>query len=221
MATLEATDVVREYETGSETVRALKGVDVAIDRGEFLSIIGPSGSGKSTLLNVLGLLDLPTSGTVTSEGTDIATLDDRARTSLRKEAIGFVFQRFFLVPTLTATENVELPRLLDGEPAATEQRAVELLERVGLGHRLEHYPSELSGGQKQRVAIARSLVNRPGILLADEPTGDLDRKTGRQILDLFTEITAEDDVAVVTVTHDALFEEYADRTIELVDGEIR
>ncbi|MFB6081807.1 MAG: ABC transporter ATP-binding protein [Halanaeroarchaeum sp.] len=221
MATLEATDVVREYVTGSETVRALKGVDLTIERGEFLSIIGPSGSGKSTLLNVLGLLDLPTSGTVTYEGTDVAALDDRERTTLRKEAIGFVFQRFFLVPTLTATENVELPRLLEGEPAETEERAVGLLERVGLGHRLDHFPSELSGGQKQRVAIARSLVNRPGILLADEPTGNLDRTTGRQILDLFQEITEEDDVAVVTVTHDALFEEYADRTVELVDGEIQ
>lgn len=220
MATLEARNVVREYVTGGETIRALKGIDVDVFRGEFLSVIGPSGSGKSTLLNVLGLLDVPTRGSVTYEGTDVVSLNDRKRTTLRKDAIGFIFQQFFLVPTLTAKENVELPRLLEGKPGETEDRAVELLEQVGLGHRINHYPNELSGGQKQRVAIARSLINDPGILLADEPTGNLDRKTGRTILDLFSDIT-EEDVAVVTVTHDALFEEYADRTIELVDGELR
>lgn len=220
MATLEARNVVREYVTGGETIRALKGIDVDVKRGEFLSVIGPSGSGKSTLLNVLGLLDVPTSGSVTYEGTDVVSLNDRKRTTLRKEAIGFIFQQFFLVPTLTAKENVELPRLLEGKPGETEDRAIELLEQVGLGHRIDHYPNELSGGQKQRVAIARALINEPGILLADEPTGNLDRKTGRTILDLFSDITAED-VAVVTVTHDALFEEYADRTIELVDGELQ
>jgi len=220
MATLQARNVVREYDTGGEIIRALKGVDIDIDRGEFLSIIGPSGSGKSTLLNVLGLLDIPTTGTVTYEGTDVGALTDRERTTLRKSAIGFVFQRFFLVPTLTAKENVELPRLLEGKPGETEDRAIELLEDVGLGDRVDHQPSELSGGQKQRVAIARSLINEPGILLTDEPTGNLDQTTGRQILDLFAEITTED-VAVVTVTHDPLLEEYADRTIELIDGEIQ
>ena len=220
MATLKARNVVREYVTGGETIRALKGVDIDIDRGEFLSIIGPSGSGKSTLLNVLGLLDIPTTGTVTYDGTDVGELTDRERTALRKSAIGFVFQRFFLVPTLTAKENVELPRLLEGKPGETEDRAIELLEDVGLGARVDHQPSELSGGQKQRVAIARSLINEPGILLTDEPTGNLDQTTGRQILDLFAEITNED-VAVVTVTHDPLLEEYADRTIELIDGEIQ
>lgn len=221
MATLIARDVVREYVTGGETIRALKGVNIDISEGEFLSIIGPSGSGKSTLLNVLGLLDLPTSGSITYEGTDVGTLTDKERTSLRKEAIGFVFQQFFLVPTLTAKENVELPRLLDGTPGKTEDRAIDLLERVGLGHRVDHSPSELSGGQKQRVAIARSLINSPSILLADEPTGNLDQTTGRKILELFDTITEEEDVAVVTVTHDPLLEEFAERTIELIDGEIQ
>ena len=221
MATLEVRNVVREYRTGSETIRALKGVDLDIERGEFLSIIGPSGSGKSTLLNILGLLDIPTSGTVTYEGTDVSTLEERTRTSLRRDAIGFIFQRFFLVPTLTAQENVALPRILKRQPTETEKRANELLERVGLGHRVDHKPAELSGGQKQRVAIARSLINDPNILLADEPTGNLDRETGRSILDLFAEISEADDVAVVTVTHDALIEEYDDREVQLIDGEIR
>ncbi|WP_224335206.1 ABC transporter ATP-binding protein [Haloprofundus halobius] len=216
---IDGTGVVKEYRTGAETVRALKGIDFHIDRGEFVSIVGPSGSGKSTLLNVLGLLDVPTSGTVTVEGYDVSALSGTAATRLRKRVIGFVFQSFYLIPTLTALENVEVPRLLDRKPTETTARATDLLERVGLGERLDHYPNELSGGQKQRVAIARSLVNSPQIVLADEPTGNLDRETGDRILDEFDRITDEG-VAVVTVTHDDYVSEFADRTVELVDGRL-
>ncbi|QCJ48497.1 MULTISPECIES: ABC transporter ATP-binding protein [Haloprofundus] len=216
---IDGSDVVKEYRTGAETLRALKGIDFHIDRGEFVSIVGPSGSGKSTLLNVLGLLDVPTSGTVTVDGNDVSTLSETAATRLRKRVIGFVFQSFYLIPTLTAVENVEVPRLLDRKPKETAARATDLLERVGLGDRLDHYPNELSGGQKQRVAIARSLVNDPAIVLADEPTGNLDRETGDQILDEFDRITDEG-VAVVTVTHDDYVSEFADRTVELVDGRL-
>jgi len=217
MSLIEGTDVVKEYETGGEVVRALKGIDFAVDAGEFVAIVGPSGSGKSTMLNLLGLLDVPTGGTVTVDGEEASELSLGERTRTRKQTIGFVFQTFYLVPTLTAKENVELPRLLDREPSPTSDRATDLLERVGLGDRLDHYPDELSGGQKQRVAIARSLINEPDVLLADEPTGNLDRETGDRVLDEFDRITGED-VAVVTVTHDEYVAEHADRVVELVDG---
>ena len=219
MSLITGTDVVKEYVTGGETVRALKGIDFAVERGEFVSIVGPSGSGKSTLLNVLGLLDTPSGGTVLLDGEDVGAMTASERTDRRSETIGFVFQSFFLVPTLTARENVEVPRLLAGEPKATRRRAIELLERMGLGERVDHYPDELSGGQKQRVAIARSLINEPDLLLADEPTGNLDRKTGDVILDEFGAI-CDDGVAVVTVTHDDYVAEYADRVVELVDGRL-
>jgi putative ABC transport system ATP-binding protein len=214
-------DVVKEYETGGQVVRALKGVEFGIDPSDFVAVVGPSGSGKSTLLNLLGLLDVPTEGEVRLDGDAVATLSDRERTHKRKRRIGFVFQSYYLIPTLTALENVEMPRMLDRTPTATRERATELLERVGLGDRLHHAPDELSGGQKQRVAIARSLINDPAILLADEPTGNLDRATGDRILDLFDELRAEEDVAVVTVTHDEYVAEAADRVVSLIDGEIR
>ncbi|RDI69918.1 ABC transporter ATP-binding protein [Halopelagius longus] len=213
--------VVKEYQTGNQIVRALKGIDFSIGPSDFVAIVGPSGSGKSTLLNLLGLLDVPTGGTVRLRGTDVSTLSDGDRTSKRKQTIGFVFQSFYLIPTLTALENVEMPRMLDRTPVATRERATDLLRRVGLGDRLDHYPDELSGGQKQRVAIARSLINDPAILLADEPTGNLDRDTGDRILALFDELRAEEDVAVVTVTHDAYVAEEADRVVNLVDGEVQ
>jgi putative ABC transport system ATP-binding protein len=220
MAAISAENVVKEYESGSRTLRALKGVDVTIDPGEFVAVVGPSGSGKSTLLNVLGLLDAPTTGRVAlDDGVTAGSLSTSERTDLRKRHIGFVFQQFYLLPTLTARENVEVPRLLEGRPGETRDRARSLLRRVGLGDRLDHYPDELSGGQKQRVAVARSLINDPDILLADEPTGNLDRETGHQVLDVFREIV-DDGVSVVTVTHDEVVTEYADRTIALVDGEI-
>ncbi|MGB9932732.1 ABC transporter ATP-binding protein [Haloarcula amylolytica] len=219
MTVIDAQGLVKRYRTGGQTLYALAGIDFALESGEFVSIMGPSGSGKTTLLNILGLLDTPTEGTVLLEGQDVTGLGDRKRTSLRKRTIGFVFQHFYLLPTLTAVENVEVPLLLDSDPEVTK-RARTLLERLGLGDRLDHKPDELSGGQKQRVAIARSLINSPKVVLADEPTGNLDSETGRQILDEFRRIADEDDVAIVAVTHDDLVNEYVDRTVHLVDGTI-
>jgi len=219
MTVIDAQGLVKRYRTGGQTLYALAGIDFALEPGEFVSIMGPSGSGKTTLLNILGLLDTPTEGTVLLEGQDVTGLGDRKRTTLRKRTIGFVFQHFYLLPTLTAVENVEVPLLLDSDPKVTK-RARSLLERLGLGERLDHKPDELSGGQKQRVAIARSLINSPKVVLADEPTGNLDSETGRQILDEFRRIADEDDVAIVAVTHDELVNEYVDRTVHLVDGTI-
>lgn len=219
MTVVDADGLVKRYRTGDQTLDALAGVDFDLDAGEFVSIMGPSGSGKTTLLNILGLLDTPTEGRLRLEEQDVTGLSDRKRTALRKRTIGFVFQHFYLLPTLTAVENVEVPLLLD-QPAGLTKRARSLLERMGLGDRLDHRPDELSGGQKQRVAIARSLINDPKIVLADEPTGNLDSETGRQILDEFQRIADEDDVAIVAVTHDDLVNEYVDRTVHLVDGTI-
>jgi len=210
--------VTKRYRQGEQTVTALDDVNLAIEGGEFVSVMGPSGSGKTTLLNILGLLDGPTEGTVLLEDQDVTGLSDRERTNRRRETIGFVFQHYYLLPTLTAVENVTVPRLF-AEETATE-RARDLLERVGLGDRTDHRPDELSGGQKQRVAIARSLINEPRVLLADEPTGNLDRETGTQILAEF-EAVAESGFAVIAVTHDELVAEYTDRTIELVDGVVQ
>lgn len=216
MPVLEVEHVSKRYETGGETVVALDEIDFAIEPGEFVSVVGPSGSGKTTFLNILGLLDDPSEGEVRLDSETVTDYSDSERTHVRKQTIGFVFQNFFLIPTLSAKENVEIPRLFDQDPE-TSERSVDLLERLGLGDRLHHKPSELSGGQKQRVAIARSLINDPRVLLADEPTGNLDRDTGKQILDEFTNI-CERGVAVIAVTHDPLVNEYADRTVELTDG---
>ena len=215
---LQLRGVGRTYERGDETVHALQAVDLTVGAGEFVAVVGPSGSGKSTMLNTLGILDTPTEGDVLLDSEEVSDLDDEARTDLRKEYIGFVFQDFYLIPTLTATENVLLPTVYDAD-AAARPRAERLLERVGLGDRLGHRPTELSGGQKQRVAIARSLINEPEVLLADEPTGNLDTDTGRQVLGEFERVRNEG-VAVVAVTHDELVTEYADRTVELVDGRL-
>ena len=218
MSVIEARDVTKRYETESEVVEALVDVDLAIEPGEFVAVMGPSGSGKSTLLNVLGLLDVPTEGDVYLDGEPTARLSDRERTRARKRTIGFVFQNFYLIPTLTARENVEIPRLLDRD-RGTSERAADLLRRVGLGDRLEYRPDQLSGGQRQRVAIARSLINDPRLVLADEPTGNLDRKTGRSVLTQFTEV-CERGVAVVAVTHDDQVTNYTDRVVNLVDGRV-
>jgi len=215
---IEARGVTKRYVTESEVVEALVDVDLAVEAGEFIAVMGPSGSGKSTLLNIIGLLDVPTEGDVYLDGEPTASLSDRERTRARKRTIGFVFQNFHLIPTLTAQENVEIPRLLDHDPE-TPERAADLLRRVGLGDRLEYRPDQLSGGQKQRVAIARSLVNDPRLLLADEPTGNLDRETGRSVLTQFEEI-CEQDVAVVAVTHDEQVVDYTDRVVNIVDGRI-
>jgi len=213
---VELDAVTKRYE-GATTVTALADVSLAVDPGEFLTVVGPSGSGKSTMLNLLGLLDAPTVGTVRLEGEDVTDLDDGALTDARREHIGFVFQDYHLLPTLTAVENVTLPTAFG--PASRTARAVSLLEQVGLGDRLDHTPDALSGGQKQRVAIARSLVNRPDLLLADEPTGNLDRETGTRILETVQDI-CDRGVAVVAVTHDELVTEYADRMVRLVDGRL-
>jgi putative ABC transport system ATP-binding protein len=217
MTVVDARGLVKRYRTGGQTLEALKGIDFTLEAGEFVSIMGPSGSGKTTLLNILGLLATPTEGRVELNGQDVTDLGDRKRTRIRKRTIGFVFQHFYLLPTLTAVENVEVPRLFDRDPNRTA-RARDLLTRVGLGDRLDHRPDQLSGGQKQRVAIARSLINDPSILLADEPTGNLDRETGRQILEEFSRFADTEDVAIVAVTHDELVNEYVDRTVNLVDG---
>lgn len=220
MPIVDASGLIKRYKTGSETVVALQDIDFTLESGEFVSVMGPSGSGKTTFLNILGLLDTPTNGEIRLDGRQVDGLSDRERTTFRKQTIGFVFQHYYLIPTLSATENVTVPLTFDRDPSAKD-RAEELLDRVGLGDRLTHKPDQLSGGQKQRVAIARSLINRPDIVLADEPTGNLDRDTGRQILDEFVQVTDEHDVAVVAVTHDELVDEYTDRTINLIDGEVR
>ncbi|MAU84467.1 ABC transporter ATP-binding protein [Gordonia sp. Z-3] len=219
---VKAVDLVREYQMGDQRVRALDGLDLTLDGGQFASIVGPSGAGKSTLLHVLGALDTPTSGTITVDGTDLGSLDDDDASAFRRHRVGFVFQFFNLVPTMSAWENVALPRLLDSQSLRkAKPRAVELLERVGLGARVNHRPSELSGGQMQRVAIARSLIMDPTILLADEPTGNLDSKTGDSVLELLSEVAHDTpNRLVVMVTHDAHAADVADTTITVRDGKI-
>jgi putative ABC transport system ATP-binding protein len=217
---IELVDVVKRYQSGEETVEALKGVDFHADRGEMVTIIGPSGSGKSTMLNMIGLLDSPTAGTVRLEGKDVTEFTEDELTEERREGIGFVFQNFHLLPMLTAVENVELPSMWDTS-VDRHDRAIDLLERVGLGDRLDHTPRQLSGGQQQRVAIARALVNEPDIVLADEPTGNLDQDTGRTILDELTRLKEEENIAIVCVTHDEQLVDYSDRVVNLVDGVIQ
>ncbi|MEK6606343.1 MAG: ABC transporter ATP-binding protein [Myxococcota bacterium] len=209
------------YREGKVPVEALRGVSVEIARGQFVSIMGPSGSGKSTLLNLIGALDRPSEGDVSLESRAYSSLDDDQLSLLRRRRIGFVFQFFNLMPTLTALENVLLPALLDGRPSReTEERAVKLLEHVGLAGRASHRPAELSGGEMQRVAIARALVTRPPVVLADEPTGNLDRQTGREVLALLRLEARESGTTVVMVTHDPEAAAVADRTITLRDGKI-
>ncbi|AAG18646.1 MULTISPECIES: ABC transporter ATP-binding protein [Halobacterium] len=217
MSIIELEGVVKRYETGAETVEALKGVDFSAARGEMVTVVGPSGSGKSTMLNMIGLLDSPTAGSVTLDGQDVTGFSEDERTEERRAELGFVFQSFHLLPMLTAVENVELPSMWDTS-VDRHDRAVDLLERVGLGDRLTHTPGELSGGQQQRVAIARSLINEPEILLADEPTGNLDQETGGTILTEMQRLTEEENIAVVAITHDTQLEEFSDRAVNLVDG---
>jgi putative ABC transport system ATP-binding protein len=213
--------VGRRYGDGDGLVDALAEVDLEIRDGEFVAVVGPSGSGKSTLLQILGALDRPTSGTITFEGRDLARLGDDALAALRLERIGFVFQQFNLIPTLTARENVEVAIAPTGATAAERiGRADGLLERVGLGDRVDHLPSQLSGGEQQRVAIARALANSPDVLLADEPTGNLDSATGGSILGLLRTLWSETGVTVVLITHDAGIAAQAERLIELADGRV-
>jgi putative ABC transport system ATP-binding protein len=219
-AALEAHDLLKVFGEGPAAVHALRGVDVRVDDGEFVAIMGPSGSGKSTLLHILGALDRPSGGSVEIHGRRYDNLDDRALTRLRGEVFGFVFQFFNLLPTLTAAENVLLPALVAGEhPRDHAQRTDELLALVGLSGRAGHLPSELSGGEQQRVAIARALLRRPQVLLADEPTGNLDSAGGAVVLGLLRRLVDEGQTAVM-VTHDAGAAALADRVVFLRDGQI-
>jgi putative ABC transport system ATP-binding protein len=212
--------VTKDYEVGETLVRALDGVDLSIERGEILAVMGPSGSGKSTLLNMVGCIDRPTSGKVEFDGQDVSTFDDGALTRLRLKRVGFVFQQFYLIPTLTALENVELP-LREARVARADRqaRATELLGKLGLSKRLEHFPSQLSGGEQQRVAIARALANKPEVILGDEPTGELDSHTAEEILTLLSELN-RGGITVVLVTHDPNVAAYGKRTVSLLDGRL-
>jgi putative ABC transport system ATP-binding protein len=214
--------VERRYQRGGSVVHALVGVDLTIDPGELLAVEGPSGSGKSTLLQLLGALDNPTAGRIAFDGQQLAQADDRTLTRLRREAIGFVFQQFNLIPTLTAAENVEIA-MLPMKRARSErtERVAALLEQVGLGDRSEHLPSRLSGGEQQRVAIARALANSPRVVLADEPTGNLDSATAADVIDLLAALCAESGVTVVLVTHDEEVAGRARRRIRLRNGQVQ
>jgi putative ABC transport system ATP-binding protein len=215
---LVATDLHREYHMGEDLVRAVRGVTLEIARGDYVAIVGPSGCGKSTLLNLLGGIDRPSKGTVTIEGSRIDRLRDSEITRFRLEHIGFVFQRFYLMPALTAIENVELP-MAEARVARERRlaRARELLAYVGLGARRDHRPAQLSGGEQQRVAIARALANRPQLLLADEPTGELDAKTGTEMIALLAQVN-RDGTTVVVVTHDEELARAAKRVVHMRDG---
>ena len=213
-------DVRRDYALGAERVHALQGVSLDVERGDYVAIVGPSGCGKSTLLNLIGVIDQPTSGTVTVAGKRVDAMSDREATSFRLHNIGFVFQRFYLMPILSALENVALPMAEAKVPARERKaRAEELLEYVGLSSRERHRPSELSGGEQQRVAIARALANHPALLLADEPTGELDARTGAEIISLFQRLNS-DGTTIVVVTHDEDLANAARHKVHMRDGRI-
>ena len=217
-ALIQVDEVWKTYQVGEQQVHALRGLTVDIEQGEYTALMGPSGSGKSTLMNMLGCLDTPTSGRYHLAGEDVGTLDDDALAEIRNRRIGFVFQTFNLMPRYTAMENVALPLVYAGASKADrEARAKEVLRQVGLGDRMDHRPNELSGGQRQRVAVARALVNQPDLLLADEPTGNLDTKTSLEIMALFGEIHASGNT-VVLVTHEEDIAAYAHRVVRLRDG---
>ena len=219
---IQTDKIVKTYASGSNEVHALRGIDLTVRRGEFIAIMGASGSGKSTLMNLLGCLDTPTSGSYSLDGVRVDGLDRNALASIRNQKLGFVFQGFNLLPRTSAVENVELPMLYDrsGRKRDTHALAVQALKRVGLGDRLDHQPSELSGGQQQRVAIARALVTEPALVLADEPTGNLDSRTSMEVMALFQELN-EQGITILLVTHEADIAVYAKRIVEVRDVKIR
>jgi len=218
MALIQTRELWKTYKMGSELVHALQGLSVDIERGEFVAIMGPSGSGKSTLMNLIGCLDTPSTGTYLLNGHDVSQMEDDALARIRNKEIGFVFQTFNLLPRASALQNVELPLIYSGMPAAERKvRAIEALGLVELGDRIEHRPNELSGGQRQRVAIARALVNKPSIILADEPTGNLDSKTGVELMAVFSRLHYEGNT-IVLITHESDVASHAHRIISLRDG---
>lgn len=215
---IKVSNLRKTYSTGSVVVEALKGITLTINKGEFVAVMGPSGSGKSTFMNLLGLLDTPTSGTYWLEDREVSSLSKNELALLRNQKLGFVFQAFNLIPALTALKNVELPMLYAGvKPKERQERAKQALARVGLGDRLQHRPNELSGGQNQRVAIARAIVNRPSVIMADEPTGALDTKTGEEIMGIFQELHREG-TTIVLVTHEPDIARHAQRILRFKDG---
>jgi putative ABC transport system ATP-binding protein len=218
---IEAVNVTKDFANGEIHVLAVRGIDLAVKRGEMLAIVGPSGSGKSTLLNLLGAIETPSSGQIILEGRDMATLDDTERTILRRRRIGFIFQAFNLLPTLTALENVALPLELDGVSANdARERALASLKLVDVAHRQDHLPSTMSGGEQQRVAIARALVIEPALVLADEPTGNLDTANGEQVMRLLKQLVHGRGQTVVIVTHDSDIAAQAGRTVHVRDGRL-
>jgi len=221
MAVLEAKSLSKRYQMGQQTVSALGGVDFVVEKGEFVAIMGPSGSGKSTLLHLLGGLDKPSEGEITLAGHKLSLLNDKKSTLVRRHNVGFVFQFFNLLPTLTAQENITLPLIIDGKsPRKVQKRLEALLELVGLTDRARHKPDQLSGGEQQRVALARALITEPAIVLADEPTGNLDSKTGIMIMELLRRSCDELGQTIIVVTHDARAASYADRVVLLRDGHV-
>ncbi|MHC4874627.1 MAG: ABC transporter ATP-binding protein [Planctomycetota bacterium] len=218
---VKSVDVTKTYQLGSEEVHALAGVSLDVYRGEYLCIMGPSGSGKSTFFNMVGALDTPSSGTLSIEGYDVGSLTKGQLAWLRCNKVGYIFQRFNLIDVLTALENVMLPLTFAGiETKEAEEKAAEVLTAVGLGHRLDHLPAEVSGGQQQRIAIARALANKPAILLADEPTGNLDLHTGEEIINLLKEMSVKYNTTVIAVTHDMKMFNVSDRVVWIRDGAI-
>lgn len=224
MTLISAEHLSKIYRRGNEDVKALNDVSLQIGQGEMLAVVGPSGSGKTTLVNILGCLDNPTAGTLTVDGTTIFkdgnTLSEKKLTLIRRKLFGYVFQKFFLIPTLTVRENILLPSVFDADFAADDKRAAELAEMLGVEHRLNHLPAELSGGEMQRVAIARALIGKPQVLIADEPTGNLDSKRTEEIKELLLNLNKRENLTIVVVTHNLEFAKTADRILTISDGRI-
>ena len=220
MEILKLTDICKDYQQGKEPVRVLKNISLTVEKGDYLAIMGPSGSGKTTLMNIIGCLDVPTSGSYELEGKDLKDLSDDDLADIRNKHIGFVFQHFHLLPKMTALDNVALPLLYGDIPLKERrERAAEALKAVGLEERMDFYPNQLSGGQCQRVAIARAMVGKPALLLADEPTGALDTKSGNQIMEIFRQLSSEG-MTIVMITHEPSIADCADKTYRILDGEL-